>query len=167
MTEEEQSQLIKLLEKLEPGLLPLDIFLQIARLSVLPIIEVVPLRRMEQTEILLLPRLATDKIWPNAMHIPGTEVRADDKGDFKAGFQRIQDELGSTQIGEPSFVRTMFHQSKRGWELAFIYWTEVTGEAHKGQFYKTSQLPASIIESQKEFIEEAVKSFEKSGFILR
>lgn len=158
----EQDQLTQLLKKLEPGFLPYDIFVQIARLTVLSIIEFVPLRLCDGTvEVLLLNRTVDDPIWPNELHTPGTVIRpTDNSGEIYKAFERIRiDELQGTEISSGYFVGTILHPSKRGMENAQVFWVEVIGEPKIGQFYSEAQLPDNLMESQKKFIQQAIKSF--------
>jgi len=161
LSKKEIQVLTKLLGKLQPGLLPLDIFLQIARLTVLPILEVVPVRMHDaKAQVLVLPREANDGLWPDDVHVPGTVLRADDKGALEKALERIKKELGGASLGEPVFVQTVFHESKRGWELAFVFWAEMGGEPKLGQYYDLENLPGNIMASQTEFIREAGRHYQ-------
>ena len=166
MDKSEEKQLVELLSRLEPGFLPYDIFVQLARLATLPIIEFVPLRLNEkgETEVLLLERSKFDEIWPGEVHTPGTVIRpTDSTGEIYKAFERIRkDELMGTKVSDGHFVGTLLHPSKRGMEHAQIFWVEVIDEAKVGKFYPARNLPDNLIESQKEFISQAVKSFESS-----
>jgi hypothetical protein len=163
LTQSEQETLIKLLEKLEPGFLPFGIFLQVARLVVLPIVEFVPLRLNEQgeIEILLLTRGPDDPLWPNELHVPGTVVRPTDNAEkMYLAFDRIlNDELKSMHMSSPHYVGNILHKSKRGMEQAQVYWIEVLEEPHAGKLYQVEKLPKNLMESQRGFINQAIKSF--------
>ena len=166
MQKSDERKLVELLKKLEPGFLPYDIFIQLARLVTLPIIEFVPLRLNEkgETEVLLLERSKHDEIWPGEVHAPGTVIRSTDShGKIYKAFERIRlDELKGTKLSNGHFVSSILHRSKRGMEHAQVFWVEVLGEAKVGEFYLAKKLPDNLIESQREFILEAVKSFESS-----
>ncbi len=89
---EEIKQASDILARLDPGRLPLDIFIEVARLTVTPIIEVVPLRKNKdgKTEVLLTERDASDSIWAGMLHTPGTVIRANDSDSNNLdAFQRI------------------------------------------------------------------------------
>lgn len=156
-----------LLKQLEPGFLPYPIFEQIARLVTLPIIEVIPLRwKQGKVEVLLLERPADDPFWPKMLHTPGTVIRATDlhrpEADNQLAFDRIaHDELDDTEIGQPNYVGSLFHKSKRGTEQAQLYWVEVVDEPKIGRFYSVDALPASLIDSQVTFINAAAIDFER------
>lgn len=157
--------LVDLLKELEPGFLPYDVFVQVARLVPLSIIEFVPLRLTQgNVEVLLLERSKFDDIWPGEVHTPGTVVRTTDNesGQHQA-FQRILvDELRTTHVSPPHFVGSILHKSKRGMEHAQIFWVEVLEEPKVGTFYPADQLPENIIDSQKSFIAQAVQNFKNN-----
>lgn len=159
----EIKQLTSLLAKLEPGFLPLDIFYEIARLVALSIVEFVPLRLNDQgqAEVLLIPRDADDKFWPNEFHIPGVVVRPTDiqNGHYTPFNRILADELKGVIISEPHFVKNMLRTSRRGTEQAQIYWVEVYDQPVVGEFYKVEELPDNIIEIQPEFIRVAAQDF--------
>lgn len=162
MNDDEQKQLVTLLSKLEPGFLPYPIFKQIARLVVMAIIEVVPLRIVEgKVQVLLIERPHSDDIWPGELHTPGTVVRATDLGkDSKGTFDRIlNEELDSIEVSDPYFVGTIFHNGKRGAEFAQIFWVEVLGEPKVGEFYDANDLPKNIMDQQLKFINQAIDSY--------
>ena len=163
LTKSEEQQLVRLLAKLEAGFLPYDIFVEIARLVVLSIIEFVPVRLNEkgETEVLLLSRGDEDPIWPGVLHTPGTVVRpTDTEGNIYLAFKRIlKDELKGTETSEPHYVGSNLHKSKRGMEQAQIYWVEVIGEPKAGEFYAANSLPGSLMESQSAFIRQAVQNY--------
>jgi hypothetical protein len=135
----------------------------------LPIIEFIPLRnRNGSVEVLLIARDENDPFWPGLLHTPGTVIRATDLTDNKAAnwpaFERIiQDELYGTRIGDPHYVGSIFHKSKRGAEQAQLYWVEVLDEAKVGEFYAVDDLPPHLIESQITFILEAARHFSIHG----
>lgn len=157
LSEEEISTLVSLLSSLEPGFLPFDIFIQIARLVALPIIEFVPLRvnANGQVEVLLIDR----EVWPYALHTPGTVVRATDTEGRHVVFERIREELQGTKISDPHYVGSTLHKSQRGTEQAQIFWVELLGEPTVGQLHVVDDLPVRTMDSQIEFIKQAAKSF--------
>jgi hypothetical protein len=165
LSDEEARAVVAGLAKLEPGFLPFDIFHQLARLNVMPIIEVVPLRTNAQgdTEILLVPRPADDPNWPGQLHIPGTTIRStDEPGSYTSALRRIlDDELEGTKTSEPVFVRNVFHYSGRGMETSQVYWVEVGGEPAGGSFYPVNELPETIVSSQMDFIPLAIESYKQ------
>jgi len=160
LTDEETKALVALLKKLEPGFLPFEIFLQVARLVVLPIIEFVPLRMYEgRVEVLLLER----DVWPFGLHTPGTVIRPTDstENNYQAFHRILHDELQDTEVSDPHYVGSALHASPRGGEQAQVFWIEVVGEPKAGTFYEADKLPDNLIQSQKNFIELAVKDFQK------
>ncbi len=163
LNEQDQKRLVELLKRLEPGFLPYEIFEQIARLVVLPIIEFIPLRLNKdgEIEVLLIKRDETDKFWPGMLHTPGTVIRATDQRDksYEAYNRILHDELEDTPTGQPYYFGSMLHESKRGMEQAQLFWVEVTGQPKVGEFYAVNDLPGGLIASQRDFINQAAKSF--------
>jgi hypothetical protein len=161
-TDEEQT-LVQLLSRLSPGLLPYDIFTQVARLVALSIVEVVPLRYFKgRIQVLMIPRDASDQFWSNQLHTPGTVVRPTDTSELESVFTRIfTDELQGTPVGQPHFIGNRFRKSARGTEQAQIYWVEVQGEPVVGEFYDYDNLPDGRVRVQQEFIDVCVASFKK------
>ncbi len=154
------------LSNLQPGFLPLPIFMEITRLSVTPIIEIVPLRKNGgNIEVLLLERPADDPYWPGQQHTPGTVLRpSDQKGSYSDAFRRIfTDELQLELKQQPVFVTNTFHQVARGSELALIFFVEIEGEPPVGTFYNSTSLPENIVATQLEFIGLSVESFSQLG----
>ncbi len=153
----------QLLGRLQPGFLPFDIFIQVARLTVLSIVEVVPLCRNGQgdTEVLLLPRGADDQLWPDMLHVPGTVIRPDDGvKPLPKAFSRVMDEMQQVRMRQPKFVTNIFRKTKRGNEYVHIYWAEVLSNPTIGSFYKVDDLPSNIVEDQPSLISQAVSSYE-------
>lgn len=155
------------LAKLSPGHLPFEVFLQIARLSVTPVIEVVPLRSgsagLEGIEILLLRRPEDDPVWGSLLHTPGTIIRATDEG-LQDGLTRIiAGELGGIRASPPVFVCNCLHRQARGVELALVYWIEVEEQPQHGTFAGLSRMPDDMVKTQLDFIEAACRHYLESS----
>jgi hypothetical protein len=167
---EEINQAVKILERLQPGMLPPAIFLEIARLTVTPILEIVPLRLTEDgVKVLLLKRDEDDPIWAGKLHTPGTIIRANDKeNDFTDAFERIlKKELsGTALVANPIYVERIFHEQKRGRELAEVYYVEIQGELLVGKLYDADNMPPGIVDTQIPFIENAVNKFKKDKQLI-
>lgn len=163
LSADEEKVLVELLGKLKPGFLPYEVFIQVARLVVLSIIEFVPFRlnAENEVEVLLLEREMDDAIWPGELHTPGTVVRpTDTEGKIYLAFERIlKDELLGTQVSEPHYVGSSLNKSKRGMEQAQIFWVEVLGHPKIGKFYGVDNLPTEFMESQRKFVMQAQVSF--------
>ncbi len=161
---DEYAEAARILTKLEPGFLPFEIFHQVARLVVLPIVEIVPLRTNPRgdVEVLLLERTASDPIFPGQVHTPGCVVLATDTpGSFETAFQRIMhDELDGVQTSEPVYVTQLLHHSGRGMESTHVYWAEVFNKPATGTFYPVSDLPNTFMKSQLDFLPLAVASYQ-------
>jgi hypothetical protein len=167
LTTEELTMLVELLKKIEPGFLPLNLFLQVARLTVLSIIELVPMRFDDnQLQVLLIPRESSDDIWPGMLHTPGTVLRPTDVNlGAQGAFDRIvEEELMGTKVSTPVFVRSLLHKSRRGVEQSQIFLTEVKSKPIVGKFYNVDELPANLVNSQREFI-QAVANYYKENML--
>ena len=164
VNENEIQAAASILKKLEPGKLPLPIFLEVARLTVTPIVEVVPIRKRADGSIMILfiKRDENDPNWPGLLHTPGTVVRSiDSGGGYKDAFDRILGgELKGTHTSEPVFVSTVLHKVKRGRESSLVFWVEVLGKPRVGELHSFDNLPENIIETQVKFINIAVRHFQ-------
>ncbi len=165
INDKELKTVVEILKKLEPGILPFDIFHQFARLYVTPIVEVVPLKKQVNGDIttILLRRDINDPVWPGMQHTSGTVIRASDKaGSFEDAFDRIIDELCGLEIeGKPQFVTYKLHKVDRGMEMAMIFFVEYNGKIKCGDEVNVNKLPKDIVKTQLEFINEAVNKFKK------
>lgn len=153
------------LSRLEPGLLPFEIFKEVARIWVTPIIELVPLRRgANGTEVLLFKRPDDDPVWGGQLHTPGTVLRSTDTSSgFNGALERIEhDELGAApKTVSPRFVSTVFHQVARGSELSTVFYADMGDiPVENGQWYPARQLPENIVDTQIGFISDCVRMFE-------
>lgn len=163
-TPEEVDSAAAVLQQLEPGFLPKPLFLEVTRLVVTPIVEVVPLRMTTAgPQVLLLQRPEDDPNWPGMLHTPGTVLRATDVDDgINGAFQRIfADELGVAPANPPQFVETVFHKVNRGSEIATVFSIDMgDADAPGGTWYDARALPETIVDTQIEFIRNAVTQFE-------
>jgi hypothetical protein len=158
LNDAEQKQLVELLKKLEPGFLPFEIFLQITRVVVTPVIEFVPLRVQEdKVQVLLLDR----DVWPFGLHTPGTVIRATDNADsnYQAFHRILHDELQDIKVSQPYYAGSNLHPSQRGMEQAQVFWIEVLEEPKVGEFHDVDSLPEKTMDSQIPFIKLAASSF--------
>lgn len=163
LTDDEVAQLTTTLARLQPGFLPFDFFIQLARLTVTPTLELVPLRTNNgHVEVLLIPRANDDKFWPGELHVPGTIIRSTDRDPhFAEAFDRLfKNELKSPTASQPTFVTSMVNQTKRGTECIQVFYTEISGEPPVGTFYDVNQLPTNLLASQRGFIGEAIEHYQ-------
>jgi hypothetical protein len=162
-SKKEVVELVTLLSELSPGYYPGPIFQQFSRLTVNPIVEVVPLRRRpdDSVEVLLLERDADDPIFSGQLHTPGTVVRPNDSaGSFDDALSRILDyELKGVKTTPATFVKNILHHSGRGMEASQIFWVELLEDPRVGQFYGVDNLPEQLMQSQLEFISLAVEHY--------
>lgn len=151
------------LAEFEPGKLPLDIFNQIARLNVLPVVEVVPFYRTEQgnIEVYLLQRDNDDNMWPGQYHIPGTIVSATDHaGSFKDAIDRIvNSRLSSFLPGNFQMVDVQLCKVSRGMEVAIVFMTELRISPDPKSLFDLNNLPENMIDGHEGFIKIAKQEF--------
>lgn len=155
-----------ILARLQPGFLPPAVFQQLARLSVVSILELVPLRVNSERgtiEVFLLARDDSDPVWPGMLHTPGSVIRPTDVGN---GLEAVLQRLFATELAiEPvpmHFVTTILHDSGRGAESAQIYWAELTETPQAGSYYPVDALPESFIASQHDFLGLAVAAYDEA-----
>ena len=149
------------MEQLDAGFLPYDIFIQVARLCVLSIVELVIFKMVDgHVNVLLLERDSSDPVWPGMLHSPGTVVRPTDEDMPNSQLSRVvKDELGGIEISKPNFLMDGFHETERGKENAAFYWAELLGAAKNGQLYPVNRLPDNVIKYQRPYIAAAAKAF--------
>lgn len=158
----EYAELARMMESLESGYLPKDVFLQIARVYVTTTVDVLPILAgsYSDTQILLLNRGPQDEIWKNMLHAPGSVVRATDES-YDEAFRRILEEIGGVKIEEgPCFVgKPLLQSTERGRESVLVHWATISGEPKNGQYYPASNLPSAIIPGQLPRIRLAIDHF--------
>src|SRR3989344_5500322 len=159
MSDDEVKTLADLLAKLKPGFLPPAIFYQIARLTITPVIVIVPLYyKLGEIDVLLLKRDQNDPIWPGKLHVPRTVVRPTD--DAASPFVRIlSEELANTKTSQPVFVKNILQNSGRGVEATQVYCVAVGGQPTVGEFYDVKKLPPNLMEHLSIIISAAVETF--------
>lgn len=158
---EEINKAKNVLSQLEPGQLPFDIFSEVCRLTVTPVLEAVCFRRnnMGKLEVALLKRSEDDPNWPNMYHVPGAVITPID---INMGLERIVNRICSEKLSvisekKPIFVMNDLCKVKRGVELAIVFAVEVDAKITEGQFYDTNTLPDNLIEGHDLFISNALK----------
>lgn len=160
---EEISKTKNTLAQLEPGRLPFDIFTEVCRLTVTPVLEVVCFRRddMDKIEVALLKRSADDPNWPNMYHVPGAVITPTD---IDAGLEGVADRICTEKlsikgVSKPKFIMNKLCKVKRGVELAVVFAVETEDEIAGVQLYDVNALPDNLIEGHGAFIAQAIKSF--------
>ena len=143
-----------LLERFEPGWLPLPVFKGALRLVVASTVEVVALRTEdpEDPEVLLTQRPESDMWWASQWHVPGSLLMPDDEvrdaHDFSGPIARVFDGELEGKIesrGKPTLFDLQRRSSPRGSELTPFFWTEVivsagASEPANARFFKASEI---------------------------
>jgi len=161
----DSTQLTEVLSTLEPGKLPLEIFNQVARLTVTPVVEIVPFFKNSEGEykVFLMQRGADDALWANQYHVPGAIVLATDTpGSFSDAISRIvTNKLASYSPGEVSYVDVQLCRVSRGVEVAIIFKVELATSPDNSLLFDPMALPNDMIEGQVEFVQAALRNSRK------
>lgn len=163
------------LDKIDPGFLRFDLFLQMARLSTTACIEVVPIREAKNSdapEVLLLQRDLSGDPWEGEWHTPGTIIRPTDtptqRSQYEKPFARLLGHggeiAGATALSDPVEIGTDFRITRRGAELAVVHYVPVIGEAQVGKFISMNGFPDNVpekgvIDHHVPMIKRAVKAY--------
>lgn len=151
------------LRAVDVGLLPEDLFIELARLTVLAGVEVVCLRQgAVGVEVLLTQRVESDQFWAGQWHSPGSIVRPTDAaGSYHSAFARIlSGELGLVEWLEPVFVGTYFWHAKRGSAVSLVHWLDVTETTMPvGAFFPVTALPENTIVDMDKIIVMAANAY--------
>lgn len=162
----ELPNITEMLAKLTPGNLSLDIFNQVARLTVTPVVEIVPFYRDEggKLKVFLLQRGENDVLWAGMYHVPGGIVLATDTpGSFSDALRRVLDsKLETYQPTTPKIVDTQLCKVSRGTEVAIVYTVLLSTAPDDALLFDPENLPSNIIEGQTEFIKVSLERFERS-----
>lgn len=158
---------VDILSKLERGFLPLEIFNQVARLTRLPTVVVVPIRKEEtKLEISLIKRDENDLWWPNKFHLPGTVFRSTDT--IEEAINRVLiNELEIISSDTPIYIDYIENQTTRGADVVFIHFVEncVFKDTAEVSWFSIDNLPENIVESEIIVINTLVEDYNsKSEF---
>lgn len=160
----EQEQLISLLNKLEPGVLPINIFYAIVRLIVTPTYLVVPLFKDNGIlKVQLLERAADDPHWAGQVALPGKILISTDQNLNNVYSRLIKSEIPSAKVKEgPIFCGHVFEQIPRGREISLINYILLFEPPSEGNLYDVENLPDNIIETEIKRVKMAVEHYKKS-----
>jgi hypothetical protein len=147
--------------------LPEPIFNEIARLSALSNVEVIPLYQdpiQKNISVLMLKRESNDKYWADMWHTPGSIIIATDKCDpyYQDALDRIlKKELQNPDLkGLPVCFDEAAEDTFRGRILSKRFWIEVTN-FQVGSLFRVDDLPP-LFEGQAELIYKAAKYFKST-----
>ena len=152
-----------MLNELEPGLLPQDVFEAIARLVVVPTFVIIPLfRRDGETRVLLTRRDDGDTHYAGLLHPAGKIMLATDES-LTAIFERlIKSELPDiSPVSPPVFVAQFFETITRGKEIALVHFLEIIDPKSGAETFDAANLPSDVISTDLHRIERAVTAFER------
>lgn len=159
MTQEDINALAEDLKKIPQGYIPEPVFSEVARIAVLSAVEFIPFRKNKgAVEVLLFRRSPDDQFWPNALHTPGTVIRASDST-FEDVFNRLFDEELYSQTLPVAFIGNELTLNNRGRAILFKYIIDVTNIPTAGTFYNINSLPEDLLLEHKEMIKDAAVHF--------
>jgi len=171
LEKEDVEQLVILLDKLQRGYQPYEVFKKLAEKLVTPTIELLPIRTTEsgEVQVLLTKRPDDDEFWPGQWHIPGSIILAsDEEGSLKSAYSRVLDgELGGAvqPQDEPQLVGQQFWEVERGRELDALHY--VVADPNKelpeeiGTFFPIDQLPENVIKHHQVMIPKIMEAYTK------
>lgn len=154
------------LSKLEPGLLPKDIFYAVARLVVTPTYVVIPF--YEENNVLYVHmdrRSLTDNDFAGMLCPVGKIILASD-GSLQDTFNRLWvGELSNAGIKEgPHFVNVAFDKIPRGKEISLVSWVLLDSKPIVGELFDVSNLPEKEVPpSDFARIIMAIEDFKKNA----
>lgn len=177
ITDNEISEAVKILKKLDPGFLPEDLFIQFTRLTPTAILEIVPLRlNGGKVEVMFLTRPEEDPVWPGMLHTPGTVIRSTDVNIKTRGFDKAAarifdkelnlnlDEFKKQTGRDLIFSETLLHYPLRGPEQANVFYVDLTNfdvGANGPLWLDPNNLPSNVVDTQIYFIQKAAESFKQ------
>ncbi|MEI6481296.1 MAG: hypothetical protein WCO19_03260 [Candidatus Saccharibacteria bacterium] len=154
---DEETRAIDYLASLEPGLLSLELFTQICRLSVMVTAEIAIFKKMSDKKIgvLLELRPSDDLWWPHQPHLPGSVVLPSDTihgiHDFSDALERSLSGLHNNLISHnltlaPQYAYSELHRTARGTEHTGLFYTIVEETLADEGFFSIDSLPDFIID---------------------
>ncbi len=165
LTPQEIASCVAILRRLEPGILPLEIFNQVARLVCLPMVDVVPMKYEGLgLSIGLVEREEDDLWWPNLWHLPGTVLRSTDT--VETAIQRLMDsEIAIKTSSAQVFRGFSVHRSERGSGLILIYTIEncLFKKTSAVKWFSIDHLPKEFVSSESYVIEKIKESLAHDG----
>jgi len=161
LTPEEQLTLINLLNKFEPGPVPVETFTAIARITVTPTYLVVPLYQDGETlKVLLFDREKNDPYWPGQMALPGKIILANDKTLDDVYKRLLKSEMPDAKIKlGPVFCGHIFEEIIRGREISLINYAILSEPPTSGKLFDVNQLPDNIVKTEIHRVEMGVRKY--------
>lgn len=165
------------LRGLKPGYQEFEIFEQLARLSGLSTVELLPVRVSPQDtgkiEVLLVRRPVDDPFWPDLLHIVGAVIREDDviehSHDYRTAISRAMGEIGGLTFADsPVELETIHHRNVRSREIIIRFWVEVVGEPLHGEFFEVSDVlgrasELGLLDSHVAMIRRVVEAYRRAA----
>jgi hypothetical protein len=152
------------LESLEPGKMPENVWLQGLRLNAAVTFEAIPYRITDgKIQIYMLKRPATDPLFSNMFHTPGTMCRGNDNT-LDDAFNRLKtDELSELKIDRPEQIETFYRVSPRGKEAVFMHLVKVFEGGNPENWYDADNIPQNTVQVHVDMIKKCVIAINKKG----
>ncbi len=162
LSKSEERQLINLLNKLNPGVLPRDIFFALIRLVVSATYLVVPIfeDKNGKIKVYLIKRETDDPHWPGLLHIPGKIIIPTDTTIKDTYLRLLKTEVPELKIkNNPIFCGYVFDEIPRGKEISLINFVVLKEKPKSGFLYSADKLPKNTISTEVKRIKMAVKHY--------
>jgi hypothetical protein len=137
----------------DPGRVPEEVWMEHLRLNAVVTAEVTPWKVEDgKIKVYMTRRPASDPLYANQLHMPGTMCNGSDKT-MAMAIQRIKDkEMQGFEGEEPENVDSLYRDTPRGPEGAFIYLMKVTKGGKPEDWFDAENLPEDTIDHHKEMI---------------
>ncbi len=140
-----------------PGQVPEEVWMEHLRLNAVVTAEITPWKIEDGIiKVYMTRRPANDPHFANQLHMPGTMCNGNDKT-MATAIQRIKNkELVGFVADEPENVDSLYRDTPRGPEGAFIYLMKVTSGGNPEDWYDAENPPEDTIEHHKDMIKLAL-----------
>jgi len=156
----EKEQLVYLLNKLEPGFFPEELFYALTKLLVTSTYTIVPLFYDGELYVHLTNREKNDPHWSGLLQTPGRVILSTDKSIHDVHLKLSQAEMkGFVMKKGPIFCGYVFDKIPRGKEVAIINYVLLKTKPEFGKLYKVTNLPKNLIPTEIKRIKMAVKKY--------
>lgn len=130
--------------------------------------EVVPIYKDDKGElhVFLTKRSENDRFWPGEYHCPGSMVLNSDVvlGGTDHVWKRLKaKEFERQDLGSPVFASPALLETKRGQEVALIYYVDIPEDLKNGRYFLVNNLPENLIDHHKLIIGTAVDFYKKAN----
>jgi hypothetical protein len=157
-------EVTRFMSLLEPGREPEGVWLQGLRLHAVATFEAIPYRITDgKIQVYMIKRPATDPLFSNTFHTPGTMCSGSDNT-LEDAFQRLKtDELSELKIDNPEQIEAFYRVSPRGNEAVFMHLVKVFEGGNPENWYDADNIPLNTTQVHVDMIKKCVKAINKKG----